>query len=291
MSPELRNRLLIGPVLGGTAFGLVIWDILAGVHYGSVILASIVALTASREYARLVRGIAPGVQTAPIIIATLLLVATVWPGPAAIGLEPSLPLGTLVISLVLVWACLAQMARHALQGFSANVATTMLGVIYIGVAMQLLAALSIHGGSAEDPSRGAKLLILAISACKFGDIFAFFGGRRFGRHKLAPAISPGKTWEGFVASLFGAVGGTFLMTWLLQLLSAPAAFDQWWQPVVWGLVLGPAGVIGDLVESCFKRTAAMKDSGGGIPGFGGFLDVFDAVLIAAPIAYGLALVL
>lgn len=291
MSPELRNRLLIGPLLGGLAFGLLAWDIAAGTSWGSLCLAALVALTSPREFARLCRGLAPGVQTAPIVIGTLAMVATVYPGVSALGIESRISFGPVVLALGFVWICLAQMARHALDHFIANVATSALGLVYIGLAMLLLAELSVHSGTPDDPARGPKLLALAIAACKFGDIAAFFGGRAFGKHKMAPRISPGKTWEGFAFSLVGSVGGTFLVAWLLELVAAPAAFASWWQPVVWGLILGPCGVLGDLVESCFKRSAEMKDSGGGIPGFGGFLDVFDAVLIAAPVACGLSLFL
>jgi len=290
MAPELRNRLLIGPLLGAICLGLIVWDIATGHHWGAITLALIVAVTAPREYARLARGIAPGVQTMPIVVCTVAIVLTVWPGVGAMGIDTPMPVGSVVIALGLLWICLGQMARHGLDHFTANVGASTLGIVYLGVAMQLLAALALSE-SPEDAARGAKLLALAIGACKFGDIAAFFGGRAFGRHKLAPAISPGKTWEGFAASLFGSVGGTYLIAWILQLIDEQAVFATWWQPVVWGLVLGPAGVVGDLVESCFKRSAGRKDSGGGLPGFGGFLDVFDAVLIAAPIACGLAIVL
>lgn len=291
MANELRNRLLIGPLLGGLALGLIAWDIVAGTYWGSVILGTIVALTASREFARLLRPIAPGVQTMPIVVTTLLLIYSVYPGTEFLGLSPGSGVGTVILSLGLVWICIWQMARHALENFLANVAASVFGLVYIGVSMQLLTELSVHAGTAADPTRGPKLLALTIAACKFGDIAAFFGGRAFGRRKLAPKISPGKTWEGFLASLVGSVGGTVLLVWILGLIAAPSVFDGWWQPVVWGLIVGPAGVLGDLVESCLKRSAAMKDSGGGIPGFGGFLDVFDAVLIAAPVAFGLALFL
>ncbi len=68
-------------------------------------------------------------------------------------------------------------------------------------------------------------------------------------------------------------------------------FDAVWKPALWAVVLAPLGVLGDLAESCMKRDAAVKDSGSALPGFGGFLDVLDAILIAAPVAYTLALVL
>ncbi|MDA3960966.1 MAG: phosphatidate cytidylyltransferase [Planctomycetota bacterium] len=288
MGSELRNRLLFGPLLAAVALGLIATDILLAVHWGSMALAILVLLTATREYARLCRPLAPGVQPWSIAVVSVPLVLLVFPGQNL--LETPVPLPGVLLSSALLLVCLVQMMRHGLENFTANVAATMLGIVYLGVSMHLLVALSCIA-TPDDPSRGAKLLVLTLATCKCGDIAAYFGGRAFGKHKLAPKVSPGKTWEGFVASLFGSVGGTFLFAWLLQMINPPAVFAGLWQPIVWGLILGPAGVIGDLVESCLKRAAGVKDSGAGLPGFGGYLDVFDAVLIAAPIACGLAVFL
>lgn len=287
MGTELRNRLLLGPVLAAAALGLLGADIVYHRHWGTLVLALLVLLTATREYARLARERAPGVQGWTIALISLPMVLLALPEARSDG---GVPLLGLVLSLGLLLTCLLQMVKHGLEHFTANVAATVLGIVYLGVSMHLLLALGAIT-TAEDPSRGSKLLVLTLATCKFGDIFAFFGGRACGRHKLAPRVSPGKTWEGFLASLIGSVGGTALFVVLLAQLQAPAVFTHWWQVVIWGLVLGPAGVIGDLVESCLKRGAGVKDSGGGLPGFGGYLDVFDAVLIAAPIACALALVL
>ena len=89
----------------------------------------------------------------------------------------------------------------------------------------------------------------------------------------------------------GSVGGTYLFTFILSTLYVHQPFASWWQPAVWALVLGPIGVAGDLAESCMKRDAAVKDSGAAVPGFGGFLDILDALILTAPAAYLLALVL
>jgi len=296
MSPELRSRLVLGPLLALIAIAAIAWDLASGNHYGTLALGALVTITAPREFARLARHLAPGVQTMPIVVGAVALVLVAWPGPEALGLPPGLPYSTIVISLALLWVCLRQMASHGLADFTANVGATILGLVYLGVAMQLLFQLAVLGE--EEGMRGTKLLILTLVACKMGDVFAFAGGKCFGRHKLAPSISPGKTWEGFLASLVGSIGGTYGMVALLALAAPhlPAAaghpsFDAWWHPMIWGVVLGPAGVLGDLVESCLKRQAGVKDSGSGLAGFGGYLDVFDAILIAAPVACVLALAL
>jgi phosphatidate cytidylyltransferase len=108
---------------------------------------------------------------------------------------------------------------------------------------------------------------------------------------MSPRISPGKTWEGFACSFVGAVGASYLFTWALGAWTGVGPFAGWWQPAVWGLVLGPLGVAGDLAESAMKRDASVKDSGSLMPGFGGWLDVLDALILAAPVAWLLAVLL
>lgn len=160
----------------------------------------------------------------------------------------------------------------------------MLGIAYIGIPFLLLQRL------AELP-HGTQLLLVFIAAVKLGDVTAFFGGKALGRNKMCPSISPGKTWEGFACSFIGAIGGSYLFAWLPTCWGFEPPFPSWWQAAVWGLVLGPLGVLGDLAESCMKRAARMKDSGASMPGFGGILDILDALIIAAPAAYVLARIL
>jgi phosphatidate cytidylyltransferase len=115
----------------------------------------------------------------------------------------------------------------------------------------------------------------------FGDSLAYFTGSLLGRHKLAPKVSPRKTWEGALGNLVGNVGGAFLMKALV--LPEWTAVDA----VALGLLLGIVGQLGDLVESTWKRSASVKDScmGLSIPGHGGMLDRLDSLLFAAPAMY------
>ncbi|MCY0865014.1 MAG: phosphatidate cytidylyltransferase, partial [Sulfobacillus sp.] len=109
------------------------------------------------------------------------------------------------------------------------------------------------------------------------DAMAFFMGRKFGRRKLLPHVSPGKTWVGTLSGFFSAmVAGMLLSGWL--------SLGEW-QGALFGAVISVSGQIGDLLESQFKRYAGVKDSGGLLPGHGGFLDRFDSVLLALPLAY------
>jgi phosphatidate cytidylyltransferase len=124
----------------------------------------------------------------------------------------------------------------------------------------------------------AALIIVVVA-----DIGAYATGLSFGRHKLAPKISPGKTWEGFAgAAVASMVAGT-LLAWLM--LGQP-----WWEGTVMGLVLMLVGTMGDLIESLIKRELGIKDISGWLPGHGGFLDRLDSILPSAAVAYAFFLV-
>ena len=115
------------------------------------------------------------------------------------------------------------------------------------------------------------------------DIGAYATGLRFGRHKLAPTISPGKTWEGFAGSvLFAVVAGILLATLMLH--------EPWWLGLIMGVLLALVGTGGDLTESLIKRDLGIKDISTWLPGHGGFLDRLDSILPSAAVAYAIFLV-
>ncbi len=188
---------------------------------------------------------------------------------------PLAPVLTLVVVVVLVRAVFC---RQAPGGALDRIVGTLLPVLYLGLTLGHVGGL-LTEGLPEARETGEDLLVLALAAVYVGDTFAFYGGRFFGRHPLAPGISPAKTWEGAVAGLVGALAGA---------LAAPLWF--WHRlplvhALVLGLVLGVAGILGDLVESLLKRAATVKDSGGILPGHGGILDRIDSLLLAAPVLY------
>jgi phosphatidate cytidylyltransferase len=155
-------------------------------------------------------------------------------------------------------------------------AWTFAGILYIGWLLGYAVALRHVDG-------GRNWLFFALF-CTFGsDTAAFFTGRAIGRHKLAPSISPGKTWEGTTGGLLGAVG-----VGLLFLLDTPvslAAQLTVWQAGALALLVSVFGQMGDLVESLFKRNVGAKDSGRLMPGHGGILDRMDSVVFAIVIVY------
>lgn len=299
VSRELRNRLLFGALLVGIVGALVAWDVLRGGREGIFALGLLAVVLGSREFVRLARVNAARVRLAPMAVVSALLVceAQLHPGGAIHARLPDLctwlqplPVVPLLLGAGLLWSTLAQMAsRFPIERFFANVGGSLFGMFYLGLSLNMLERLALLGGPLG-PERGLELVACFLVAVKCGDIAAFFGGRAFGRHKMCPAISPGKTWEGFACSFAGAVAGTLAICGIFA-CGGGSPFAGWWQPVVWALVLAPLGAAGDLAESCMKREAAMKDSGHGAPGFGGYLDLLDAVILASPVAYLLALAL
>jgi phosphatidate cytidylyltransferase len=118
------------------------------------------------------------------------------------------------------------------------------------------------------------------------DVGAYTVGRLIGRHKMAPVLSPGKTWEGVAGGLgFSCLGAWVTFTWLVPAMTGEAPTPAAWRWIVYGLLVGGTGIVGDLAESLIKRDVGRKDSSTWMPGFGGVLDLLDSILIAAPIAY------
>lgn len=148
----------------------------------------------------------------------------------------------------------------------------LLGVVYIFGAWR--AGLLLHGVS-------PWWMLFATAINWVGDTFAYYAGRNFGKHKLAPRVSPGKSWEGTIASALSAMAlGAIYIHFLLP--GVPML-----QAVVLCLVANVSGQIGDLAESAFKRGAGVKDSGNFLPGHGGWLDRVDSSLFSVPVVYWL----
>jgi phosphatidate cytidylyltransferase len=155
------------------------------------------------------------------------------------------------------------------------------GAAIAGLMVLAPAAVAI-GRLVEFEPAGRTLLFVLVLLVAAADIGAYFGGRQFGRNKLAPQVSPGKTWEGLVAGVLAA-GVAAMVTGRLLGMPQPA-----WLGVCLAVVL--FSVVGDLLESMFKRRVGLKDSSGLLPGHGGVLDRVDSLTAAAP-AFLLGLVL
>jgi phosphatidate cytidylyltransferase len=153
-----------------------------------------------------------------------------------------------------------------------SVGATVLGAAWIGLGLGHLIALR------DIPAHGVLAVFTVLIAVWANDTLAYFAGRMLGRHKLAPVVSPGKTWEGFAAGSVASIAVAFF-----------ALYDQGfltvWQSVLLGLVIAVAGPVGDLFESALKRDLQVKDTGRVLGGHGGVLDRVDALLFATVAAY------
>jgi phosphatidate cytidylyltransferase len=281
MSSELRARLLLGPIFITLAAALLWWDFVAGSRWGILLLAMVPVCLAAREYATLLRGQAPGVQPKTMLLGAIIFTIGCF---GAYLPEPWWDTEAIVIAAGL-WCfgcCIAQLVHHACTNVSANVGATIFGGVYLGLGIGLLLALALKS-QPDQPAWGLTFVVLAIAATKIGDICAYFGGRATGKHKMAPRISPGKTWEGFAWALAGAAGTMVAGNALVTAIQGQPILPSLWQQIVFGLVIGATGALGDLVESALKRSADAKDSGS-LPGFGGVLDILDALLFTGPVA-------
>jgi phosphatidate cytidylyltransferase len=163
---------------------------------------------------------------------------------------------------------------------------TLWGLFYAGWMPAHFVLLHNHTGDGGGGDLGAGLVTLLLVIIVLSDTGAYFVGRAIGRHKLAPRISPKKTWEGAVGGVAAALLGTGA-AWYIGRTWDLASLPAWslWEYALAGVLLAIAGQIGDLVESMMKRDAGVKDSGTLLPGHGGILDRCDGFLFAGPMMY------
>lgn len=161
---------------------------------------------------------------------------------------------------------------------------------YLGIPMAFMTSLRLICVENIGPEQtgighlGIVPLVAMVATVKAGDVAAYVIGSLLGTTKMAPVLSPGKTWEGAAASLAGSMAAAWLV---LELLGAGLPFKPWGGWAAFGLLVGGAGMIGDLTESLIKREAGVKDSGRSLGGLGGVLDLVDSLLFAAPVAWAL----
>ncbi len=213
----------------------------------------------------------------PLLVIALL--SLVMPVPAA-ARTLNWPLMALAFGVILAFA--GEMARfkRAGDGSIVNAALAIFAMTYVGGLISFLAMLRLEHG---------MFAFLSVPIIvKLGDTGAYTTGRIFGRHKMTPVLSPGKTWEGAVGGLiFGCIGSWLVFSYLQPHVIGPSppVKPTLFAILAYGLCLTMAGMHGDLAESLLKRDMQRKDSSTWLPGLGGILDVIDSVLVAAPVAY------
>jgi len=202
------------------------------------------------------------VPVVPVLVGALAILGAAYAG----GSEPMLVALTLTILATLLWRLPENPAGYV-RDITAGVFVTMYVPFLAAFAALLLRA--------DD---GADRVVVFIALTVLSDVGGYVAGVLFGRHPMAPTVSPKKSWEGFAGSaLFSAVGGALLVTLLVD--------GQAWEGVLIGLAVMTAATLGDLGESMIKRDLGIKDMGSLLPGHGGMMDRLDSLLLAAPVTY------
>jgi len=265
------KRVLTATVLIAVVFALVVY----GQLWMITLAAALIAVLAALEYRQLANANASGgipLWWMMLGIVVLFIVTFHLPGE-------TLPIIS-ALGLILFIRC---GFRSPLDRVLPVTAAGVFGLLYIGYPFTLLPMLWMR----ED---GTALLIFLMVAVWSGDIAALYVGRAFGKKKLAPRLSPGKTWVGSVASICASVLAVYAILALDILLTRRGSTllhisGPIWITLILAAILNVAAQLGDLLESALKRAAGVKDSGNLLPGHGGILDRIDALLFAAPVLW------
>jgi phosphatidate cytidylyltransferase len=282
-SPSKASSLLLR-----VASGLVLIPIIVAAAWWPISTAILVGLCAAlgiRELAGILRagGYAPR-TTLGISIGIALC--------AAAALQPYtvFDLTGAALAVVVIASLIAEIARHDRSTSLQSWALTLAGALYIGwllshfiLISQIDAPLRDGWLAAVNMPPGTAWICFTLAITWLQDTAAYFVGRRFGKHRFAPVLSPKKTWEGAIGGFVASILTAMIAVPILGLpVSLPAA-------ALIGAVAGVAGPLGDLAESLIKRQIGIKDSGHLIPGHGGILDRIDSLLFTGPLIYYMVL--
>jgi phosphatidate cytidylyltransferase len=181
------------------------------------------------------------------------------------------------IILFVLGLCVRQFVSRSNTAGMLAISTTLFGLMYVPWLLNFIQKINFFPGV-----DGRFYVLYFIIVTKFSDTGAYVVGSLIGRHKMIPRISPGKTWEGFGGAIFLSTVASLVF---VHFFGGKMAGMNRLHAVVLGVLLGSTAVIGDLIESLFKREAGVKDSGRLFPGIGGILDLMDSLLFNAPIMY------
>lgn len=268
----------------------VIWVIVqGGLLYLAVVIVFI--LLGQREFYRLIedKGAHPLFSFGMAAGAALPIVA--W-----LGNEYQ---ATLIMTATLLAVMVRQVGKAQIAEALVSVSGTFFGVFYVGWLLShaivlrnfYTVASSKYGREAVDglgvaPESGIFFMIFCLTAVVWSDAGAYFAGSAWGKRKLAPRISPGKTVEGAVGGVLGGTLGGLLAKGLFDLEWPELSVAlPWWVAGVMAAIVAGVAIVGDLVESLLKRDAQTKDAGSLLPGMGGILDRIDSPLLGIPVAY------
>jgi len=254
------------------ALPILLFTLWSSVPYYFAVLAAIAVLIGLHEFYNLAVKVNCQPHSIPGYLAGLCVIAAFVFGK----IELIIPVLT---ALVIISFALSLMKPNDMKTALTSVAATILSVVYIALLAGFLVGVRMLADTPQTARLASKLLTMFFAMVIFTDTGAFYAGRNFGKHKLAPHISPGKTVEGFVGGLLAAIGAGALCKYTffpeINLFHALAL----------GGLIGLIGPVGDLSESLLKRGSDVKDSAAIMPGHGGILDRVDSVVFCAPLLY------
>lgn len=269
---QRTGRDLIRATAIGIGIGVLVVASLVFVKWSFVLVALAAAVLGTFELTRALQAGGRRVDLAPQLAAAVLLIVTGYVG------DPWLHWSMLFVAivLVLVWRMLAQMAAQDGRVYSEVLQDVVAGG-FLPVYVPFLASMSVV--LLREP--GGEWWVLAfVILVVIADTGAYAAGLSFGRHPMAPRISPKKTWEGFAGSLLASLAvGALLAQFMLGI--------PWWAGLILGAVLAGTATLGDLGESMLKRDLGIKDMSSWLPGHGGVLDRLDSILPSAVAALAL----
>jgi len=251
-------------------------------------------LVAAAEFVKLARqrGAKPHDAFAYLMVA--LLIVSPWLSSAGwLGERPAQVEGLYWSFMLTVASAVGLAFLTVLRGNPKDtfrdVGSTLAVILYVGLLGSFATQLRC---SRDIPvQEGAWLLLIVVFVAKCTDIGGYLVGSAIGRHKLAPSISPGKSWEGLLGGFACSALASGIVAWsglsrsFRMAEGGESGFTAYWHPVVFGLLLSLIAQVGDLFESCFKRDAGSKDSGRFFPRFGGILDLLDSLLPTLPVGW------
>lgn len=267
---EIMQRIITAAIL----IPLVLLLIFKGSFVVVLVAAALVAELAAWEFLSLASLSGARPPRLLVLAAVAVLFAAAYVDPALEA--PAL----LLVSLVLFAVCAF---RSPIERVLPDTASSIFCLVYVGLSLTTIPLLWVQG---DGPS--LVLFLLCVVWC--GDVAALYVGRAFGWRRLAPSLSPNKTWEGSAASIAGSVIAAIILYYVARLLENREIFaigfaGPPWRWLVLAVALNLAAQVGDLAESAIKRGSGTKDSGVMLPGHGGMLDRVDALLLAAPLLW------
>lgn len=269
MEPELKKRIQTA-ALGIAVIGLVLMGL---GPMGALILSAVLGYFMLKEYTDATLHLQDKKEKQFVLfgVGCLIQFLQFWLHGAEFGL---LWITFIGLFLYFLFTSPSHM-NEAIPEHFREFAYSLLGLLYIPYSLTFLVSL-------RQIPNGLHWVVLFFLIVWGNDIGGYFGGKKFGKKLLFPAISPKKTWEGF----YSGIGLSLVLACLYKLAFMP--FLSWVGVIVITALVSPATVLGDLSESFFKRAFQKKDSGSTLPGHGGFLDRFDSVLLSVPWMFALA---